>query len=274
MNNDPKDLLRACAESLLSAVSRLENASSSQHSPVRLPSPMACPLTPSEPSSNTTPHLVRPAQVPITTRPTASEEHRSLFGHKPPSNSKSNHRQPPSKRKMVTSANGEHVSIPVRNTWSRPFVCLPKRNATTAPTATEKVSMALAGLDDRTICFTKGGNSEHVHKKILEAFPMLADVGGYQILRTGEHSNRQLMVLAIPPGGYTVAYLKSTIGTAKGYLRPYQKDIVIDESTVIGKGQTQVRSFSIPFYSKSHLNNITLHVDIVFSAMCNIVNIV
>ena len=64
-----------------------------------------------------------------------------------------------------------------------------KKNATTAPSAAEKVTMALAGLDERTICFTKGGNSEHVHQKVLEAFPMLSDVDGYQILRTGERGN-------------------------------------------------------------------------------------
>jgi hypothetical protein len=45
--------------------------------------------------------------------------------------------------------------------------------------------MALAGLEEQTITFTKSGNSDHVHQKILEAFPMLAEVGGYEILRTG-----------------------------------------------------------------------------------------
>ena len=101
----------------------------------------------------------------------------TLFGYQPPM-ARSSNRQPPSKRKIVISSTGECVSIPVRNTWSRTFVCLPSKNATTVPSVAQKVNMALAGLDERTICFTKGGNSEHVHKKILEAFPMLSDVGG------------------------------------------------------------------------------------------------
>ena len=86
--------------------------------------------------------------------------------------------------------------------------------------------MALGGLDERTICFTKGGNNEHVHQKILEAFPTLSDFGGYQILRTGECGNRELLLIDIPLGGYTVSYLKSTIASAKGCIRPFQKDIV------------------------------------------------
>ena len=131
-------------------------------------------------------------------------------------------RHPPSKRRIVTSSNGEHVFILVRNTWSRTFVCLPNKNATTVPSAAQKVNMALAGLDERTIFFAKGGKSERVHK----AFPMLSDVGGYQILRTGERGNRQLLALTIPPGGYAVSYLKFTIASAKGYIRPYQKDVV------------------------------------------------
>lgn len=102
--------------------------------------------------------------------------------------------------------------------------------------------MALAGLEEQTVCFTKGGNSEHVHQKIIEAFPMLSDVGGYEILRTGERGNRQLMLIGIPPGGYTVAYLKSTIASAKGYIRPLQRDIPLNAAIITDPSQTQVRS--------------------------------
>ncbi|CAB4041502.1 Hypothetical predicted protein, partial [Paramuricea clavata] len=244
MSNDPKQLLRACAENLLNAMTRLENTSNSSQQ-VPLNSPITSPTAAS-------PQVHRPQQVPVhspmlspTTasqvlRPTAAEEHRNLFGYRPPSSSNRNNRQPPSKRKRITTSTGQQVSIPVRNTWSRTFACLAKRNATTAPSAAEKVNMALSGLDERTICFHKGGNCEHVHNKILEAFPMLSDVGGYNILRTGERGNCNLMLLAMPPGGYTVSFLKSTIGSAKGYIRPYQKDIVIGNSIFTSKGQTQI----------------------------------
>ena len=90
--------------------------------------------------------------------------------------------------------------------------------------------MALAGVEERSICFSKGGNSQHVHEKILEAFPILEQAGGYEILRTGERGNRQLMVVSMPPGGYTVPYLKAMIASVKGYLRPLQKDLVFPPS--------------------------------------------
>jgi len=90
--------------------------------------------------------------------------------------------------------------------------------------------MALAGLEEKSICFAKGGNSQHVHEKMLEAFPILENAGGYEILRTGERGNRQLMVLSMPPGRYTVPYLKVTIASARGYIRPLQKDLVFSPS--------------------------------------------
>ena len=167
--NDPKELLRACAENLLNAVTHLEGPLSTSQVPVSATagplsgltsqssevSQCSSPLTSSMVSSAATLKPKGSAQV---NKPSAAEEHRKLFGYQPP------------------------------------------------PSAAEKVQMALAGLDEKTICFTKGGNSEHVHQKILEAFPMLSDVGGYQILCTGERGNRKLLLIDIPPGGYTVAY--------------------------------------------------------------------
>lgn len=200
-DEETKNLLKSCAENLLNAVSQIENR------------PQV-----SEPTAPVLPVV---------------EEQRRLFGYRPPKNSRAssstsfrNGKQPAPKHRVVATSTGDRVSIPVRNTWTRTFICLEKRNATTAPSTFEKVSMAMAGLEEKSICFSKGGNSQHVHGKILEAFPILETSGGYEILRTGERGNRQLMVLSIPPGGYTVTYLKATIGSAKGYIRPLQKDLV------------------------------------------------
>ena len=224
-DEETKNLLKSCAENLLNAVSRLENRPQGS-------SPMA-PVTPVAP------------MVPVV------EEHRRLFGYRPPNNSRAssstnsrNGKQPAPKRRVVATSTGDCISIPVRNTWTRTFVCLEKRNATTAPSTFEKVSMALAGLEEKSICFSKGGNSQHVHEKILEAFPILENAGGYEILRTGERGNRQLMVISMPPGGYTVPYLKATIASAKGYIRPLQKDLVFLPSP--GQEQMQVGVFLPP----------------------------
>ena len=52
----------------------------------------------------------------------------------------------------------------------------------------------------------------------------------------------------VPPGGYTVAYLKSTIASAKGYIRPYQRDIFINQSNIINQGQTRFEFNFFKFY--------------------------
>ena len=141
---------------------------------------------------------------------------------------------------MVTTSTGENISVPVRNTRTRTFVCLTTRNAITPPTTVDKMNMALAGLVEQNITFTKNGNSDHVHQKFMEAFPVLAEGGGYEILRAGKRGARQLMVIAIPPGGYTVTYLKSTINSAKGYVRPLQRDIVLKPTTLSDPVQSHV----------------------------------
>ena len=231
-DEDTKNLLKSCAENLMNAVSRLENRLQDHPRPEQqLPT-----------SSN---------QESI---PSVSEEHRRLFGYRPPSSSRAacsstpgssaNRTQLAPKRRVVTTSTGSRITIPVRNTWTRTFVCLQKRNITTAPTAIEKVNMAMAGLEEKSICFSKGGNSDHVHQKILEAFPLLSDAGGYEILRTGERGNRQLLLISIPPGGYTVAYLKATINTAKGYIRPLQKDLELNSTGTAEHGQMQVGVFN------------------------------
>ena len=98
------------------------------------------------------------------------------------------------------------------------------------PSITEKMNLTFAGLGETSITFHREGNGAHVHEKILAAFPQLSETGGYEILRSGERSSRELIVIPIPAGGYTVPYLKSTIASAKGYIRPMQKDIPLDLS--------------------------------------------
>lgn len=142
-DDQTKNLLKSCAENLLNAVTRLENRSTS---------------TEQHPSSGQD------------STPSVAEEHRRLFGYRPPNNScaassssKSGKQLAP-KPRLVTTSTGERIAIPVRNTWTRTFMCLEKRSATTAPSTMEKVSMAIAGVEEKSICFTKGGNSDHVHQ--------------------------------------------------------------------------------------------------------------
>lgn len=104
--------------------------------------------------------------------------------------------------------------------------------------------MALTGLEEKSIWFSKRGNSHHVHEKILEAFPILETARDYEILRMGERGNRQLTVMSMPPGAYTVPYLKANFASAKGGTRPLQKDLVFTPSPE--QEQMQVGVFLAP----------------------------
>lgn len=224
-DKETKTLLKSCAENLLNAVSRLENRPQ-----------VSSPVDP---------------VAPVATLVPVVEEHRRLFGHRPPNNSPAssttssrNGKQSARKRRVVATSTGDHVKYTCRNTWTRTFVCLKKINATTAPSTFEKVSMALTGLEEKSIWFSKRGNSHHVHEKILEAFPILETARDYEILRMGERGNRQLTVMSMPPGAYTVPYLKANFASAKGGTRPLQKDLVFTPSPE--QEQMQVGVFLAP----------------------------
>ena len=101
-DEETKNLLKSCAENFLTAVSRLENRPQ-----------VSAPVAP---------------VVPVV------EEHSGLFGYRPLNNSRAssstsfrNGKQPAPKHRVVATSTGDRISIPVRNTWTRTFVCLEKK---------------------------------------------------------------------------------------------------------------------------------------------------
>ena len=60
----------------------------------------------------------------------------------------------------------------------------------------------------------------------MSTFPKLKEAGGYELLRTHEHSKS----LRVTPEGYTGYYLKSVLGQAKCFIHPIQNDLAIDYS--------------------------------------------
>lgn len=115
---------------------------------------------------------------PVAPMVPVAEEHRRLFGYRPPNNSRAssstssrNRKQPAPKCHVVATSTGDRISIPIPNTQTKTFVCLEKK-ATTAPSTFEKVSMVLAGLEEKSIFFFEGGNSQHVHEKNLRLFQL------------------------------------------------------------------------------------------------------
>lgn len=115
---------------------------------------------------------------PVAPMVPVAEEHRRLFGYRPPNNSRAssstssrNRKQPAPNCHVVATSTGDRISIPIPHTQTKTFVCLEKK-ATTAPSTFEKVSMVLAGLEEKSVFFFEGGNSQHVHEKNLRLFQL------------------------------------------------------------------------------------------------------
>ena len=95
-----------------------------------------------------------------------------------------------------------------------------------------------AGLGQRDVAFLEFGGSSEFHPELLEAFPKLKQAGGYELLRTSEHSNKELAVIPPPSGGYTAQYLKAVVSQAKVYVRPLQHSLSLE--TVSGREDVSI----------------------------------
>jgi len=132
---------RRSTESLLTAVARLEGGET----------PVAGSSSPSASS-------------------TAIDEHRRLFGYQMLSSSRCGRRsgtqsgQCPRKRVMLTTRSGKCNVFPVKNTWTKLFVCLSQTNDQEVPATSGKISLSFAELD----VFQKDWKASHVFEKRME----------------------------------------------------------------------------------------------------------
>ena len=118
------------------------------------------------------------------------------------------------------------VEIPVVPIEHMPVVArLASAGQCCPPSTSELIELTLNGPGEKKITFPKEGNAGDVHKKIIECFPALC--AGYELLRSGYGRSKDLLLIPMPQDGFTVAYLKSVLGQAKGYLRPLQRDITL-----------------------------------------------
>jgi len=236
---DYRQILRECAERLISTADRLTVNGSNTSQANR--------------GSN--------AGASQDCEPSALEEHRRIFGYRPPVGSVQSARSSNSRGKRGGSS---PYFIP-RNTWTRSFVCLAKKDSRSAPSSSERIALSAAELGEKKIVFHKCGNSTHVHEKITEAFPALASAGGYEILRIADYKSKNLMEIPMSGSGYSVSYLKGTLGQAKAYIRPIQKDLSLEVSNAI-----KVRTCNVSAFHKAHtvikhmLRGSTIHIIIFF----------
>ena len=76
-----------------------------------------------------------------------------------------------------------------------------------------------AGLGQKELAFFEHGESSEFHHELLDAFPKLKQAEGYELLRTSEHSNKEVIVIPHPlAGGYTASFLKTIVVQAKVYV--------------------------------------------------------
>ena len=80
----------------------------------------------------------------------------------------------------------------------------------------ERSQLISAGLG-KTLNMLECGDSAELHADIVDAFPQLADAGGYELLRVSDRAGRGrgLEVFQVPRDGYRVSYLKAVALQAK-----------------------------------------------------------
>lgn len=90
------------------------------------------------------------------------------------------------------------------------------------------IIISYAGLGKKTLAVDHG-DTEDLHRSIIDAFPQLSDAGGYELLRLSEVNRRTLELIPVPPSGYSAEYLKECVHQAKVYIRPIQRNLCEDE---------------------------------------------
>ena len=93
------------------------------------------------------------------------------------------------------------------------------------PDSQERLHLMLAGLGEKKIQLDEW---DEIHVELLFQYPKLKDGGGFELLRVGEGGGKRLKIIACPPKGYTVAYLRAVVHHAIVYIRPLQRDLCVE----------------------------------------------
>jgi len=94
------------------------------------------------------------------------------------------------------------------------------------PSFSEKADLALSGLGEKKITFPA---EEELTVTVLREFPLLQEGGGFEILRS---NGKFLKPLPSPLKGYTVEFLRGVLAQAKGYIRPLQRNLMLEKTEV------------------------------------------
>ena len=114
------------------------------------------------------------------------------------------------------------------HTWTHSWVCLSGTGDESVPDATERVTLKMAGLGECRFAVDVSATAQELCDVLEGHFHRLAEGGGFELMRSDEGCPRELVVLPIPDGGYTIDYLKAIVHNAKIYIRPLQTDLSLD----------------------------------------------
>ena len=122
-------------------------------------------------------------------------------------------------------------TLQVKETWTHDFFCLGSTQAVSVPSCAQKIALPNAGLGRRRWFFSCKGTALDVKTKLESVYSKLKAGGGFELLRSGSPSSK-LLLITLPSGGYSVAFLcdAAGLGQALAYLRPLQKDLAMLEN--------------------------------------------
>ena len=213
-------------------------------------------------------HRAHPNRAVPNSAPSVSEsarqEHNRIFGYRPPGSSRQS-----GNSGCKSHATGRQAA---NASWSRSFICLASTGQFCPPSTSERIALTLNGLGEKKITFPKEGNAGDVHEKIIQCFPALR--AGYELLRVGDGRSKDLLFIPMPENGFTVPYLKSVLGQAKGYLRPLQQDIPLVGREADADSDKVRSSHKFTWVLEATWRVVQILIIVVLDLHCNIANFV
>ena len=90
-----------------------------------------------------------------------------------------------------------------------------------------------AGLGQRRITFVRDREATNFTEKLEEEYPKMANIGGFELLRTAGSRSAPLEVITPPQSGYNVDHLANGyLGQAICYIRPIQTTLSTETEEV------------------------------------------
>ena len=71
-------------------------------------------------------------------------------------------------------------------------------------------------------------NVHVIYSEISCQFPQLVECGGFELLRVSDEGGKHLDIIVLPENGYTTTFLRGVVHHAKMYIRPLQKDLLLE----------------------------------------------